>query len=78
MNDLLVSLIRTWTPIAVGGVIAYLATKGVDVDPEIELQAVAVGTSFVSAIYYAVARLLESKWAVFGLLLGNRKEPTYK
>jgi len=31
----------------------------------------------VTAVYYLIVRLLESKIPVFGVLLGSRKQPVY-
>jgi hypothetical protein len=36
-----------------------------------------VVTGAVTAVYYLVVRLLESKMPVFGLLLGSKKQPVY-
>ena len=72
MSDFVVSLIRTWVPVVVGTVIAYLANKGFDI--EINQNAVVAA---VIAIYYALARLLEKKWPALGFLLGVPKEPAY-
>jgi len=77
MSDLFISLIRTWVPIGVGSVLAWLSTKGVEVSEETKLAAVAALTGVLGSIYYAIARVLESRWPVFGLLLGKRKTPTY-
>ncbi len=72
MNDTVVSLIRTWTPVAVGAAIAFLANKGFN----IEVNQTAV-TGAVIALYYALARAAEKKWPFLGYLLGVPKEPAY-
>ena len=77
MHDLLISVIRTWVPIAVGTVLTYLATKGIEVDEATRVNLIAGLTGLVSALYYALARLLENLWPSFGLLLGVRKTPNY-
>lgn len=77
MNDLITSLIRTYVPIAVGAAITWLATKGLEVDENTKVQLVAGLTGLVSAAYYGLARFLEQKWGVAGLLLGSRKIPKY-
>lgn len=77
MGDLLTSLIRTYVPLIVGGAIAWLSTKGIDIDENTKIQLVSGLTSLISAVYYTLVRLLESKWAVFGLLLGSQKTPKY-
>ena len=77
MSDFLVSLIRTWVPAAVGAVIAYLVSLGVEFSQEEEgAIATAVVVLFV-AVYYGLARALESRWPAFGYLLGVAKQPTY-
>lgn len=71
-DDLLVSLRRTLVPVIVGLVAgSFLAGY---VDPE-ALEKVVTGA--VTAVYYLVVRLLESKMPAFGLLLGSRKQPVY-
>jgi hypothetical protein len=73
MNDTIVSLIRTWVPVAVGTVIAFLANRGFD----IELNQNAV-VAIVIALYYALARAAEKQWPALGWLLGVPKEPAYQ
>ena len=71
-DDLLVSLRRTLVPMVVGLVGgSFLAGF---VDPE-ALEKVVTGA--VTAVYYLVVRLLESKMPAFGVLLGSRKQPVY-
>jgi uncharacterized membrane protein (DUF441 family) len=77
MSDFFVSLIRTWVPVGVGAVVAWLLTRGVVVDPETQAGVVIALTGVTQAVYYALARLLEKKWPVFGVLLGTRNTPTY-
>lgn len=78
MSDLVVSLIRTYVPVVVGTVIAWLVAQGIDVTPETEVQLVAGLTGIISAAYYGVVRLLERRWPVVGYLLGSKKQPTYE
>lgn len=73
MSDTIVSLIRTWVPVAVGAVLAFLANRGFDI--EVNQNAVVAA---VIAVYYAAARVLEKRWPVFGWLLGVPKEPAYE
>jgi hypothetical protein len=72
VNDTIVSLIRTWVPVVVGTVIAYLANKGFNID--VNQNAVVAATI---AVYYALARFLEKRWPFLGFLLGVPKEPAY-
>jgi len=77
MSDLIISIVRTYVPIAVGAAIAWLATNGIEVDQTTQVNLVAGLTGLISAAYYGVARLLESKWPAFGYLLGSKKTPKY-
>ena len=75
MYDLVVSLIRTFVPIAVGGALSALATIGVaGVD---SAEAVAVVTSLTIGAYYAIVRGVEAKYPVAGVLLGHKTAPAY-
>lgn len=73
-NDTIVSLIRTWIPIAVGFVVVQLAGWGIEADASVLNQAI---IPIVSGAYYAVARALEKVHPFFGWLLGAPKTPTY-
>lgn len=71
-DDLLVSLRRTLVPMIVGLVAGSFLNGYVNPDALDE-----VVTGAVTAVYYLVVRLLESKVPVFGVLLGSRKQPVY-
>jgi len=71
-DDLLVSLRRTLVPMIVGLVAGSFLAGYVNPDALDE-----VVTGAVTAVYYLVVRLLESKVPAFGLLLGSRKQPVY-
>lgn len=78
MKALWDSLIRTLTPIAVGGIVAFFAAQGIALDPQFEPTLVAVIGSAASAIYYTVARLLETYVTPkLGWLLLMPKAPSY-
>lgn len=72
LSDYLVSLIRTFVPIGVGIVLAYLAKKGFNLTVDAEALTLAV-----IGVYYAVVRKLEARWSWLGWLLGTPKAPTY-
>ena len=75
MSDWIVSLIRTYVPLAVGVVVSWLARNNiVAIDGE---SAAAVFTAAVVGLYYAAARLLEKRWPKAGWLLGAAKSPSY-
>lgn len=73
LNDTVVSLIRTWVPVGLGAVLAFLANKGFDIEIN---QSVVV--ALVIAIYYGLARALEKVHPLFGWLLGAPSEPAYE
>lgn len=79
MNNFITSQIRTYVPMAVGAVVAYLATLGLDLDANTQSGLIIALTGVLQALYYLVARVVERKWPqVGGLLLGSAKQPTYK
>lgn len=76
MSDHVVSLIRTYVPLAVGYVLTRLAEVGpVDVDGEALTGAV---VAIVSGLYYALARAIETRYPAASILLGKRAVPSYK
>lgn len=77
LNDTMISLIRTWVPIAVGAVIAWLTTSGLEVDAETQTSLVIGITGLIQAAYYAVVRILENSFPQAGWLLGKAKAPNY-
>lgn len=72
MSDFIVSLVRTYVPIAIG----YLVSLGVLPD-DLSDQATAAATAGIIGAYYLLARALESKFPKLGFLLGVPKTPTY-
>lgn len=77
MSDFVISLIRTYVPIGVGAVAAWLATLGIDVTGEAAAGLVIFITALLQGLYYLVVRLLETKWPAVGALLGKKSEPIY-
>lgn len=73
--DTLASLWRTFVPLAVGTLVAWLAHAGIGVD---SAAATAWLTTAFSASYYTLFRLLEAHVsAQFGWLLGLARPPQY-
>lgn len=86
--DVVASLIRTWVPIGVGALLAWLASeRGIVID---ETASTGLGTfaaAVCAAAYYAIARALESvngdrgvrrvARTVGRLMLGGLGAPTY-
>jgi len=77
MSDYLVSQVRTWVPVGVGAVLAWLATLGLDLDATTSTGLITALTAAVTGLYYSAVRLAERRWPWVGLLLGTRNEPTY-
>ena len=76
MGDFVTSLIRTYVPILVGQVAAWLALKGVQLDEQTVVAATAALGGLLSAVYLVV-RLIEQKFPQIGVLLGSTKKPEY-
>ncbi|CAB4152121.1 hypothetical protein UFOVP585_53 [uncultured Caudovirales phage] len=77
MSDTLVSLIRTYVPIAVGWLISWLALRGIQIDDNTRVALVTGFSGVVTALYYTLIRLLEKKWSWVGVFLGSRRQPEY-
>lgn len=77
LGDVARSLIRTWTPIAVGALITWLSGIGVDLPAEHAAGLSAAATAILGGAYYALARAGERRWPWLGALLGSRTPPTY-
>lgn len=79
MSDLIVSWIRTAVPVAVGAVLTWLASRfGVVVDEQSSAGLTVGLVALFTGLYYAVARALEHRWPVLGVLLGAPRQPTYR
>lgn len=78
MNNLVISLIRTYVPIIVGAIVAFLATKGLSIDSDTQAAAVIAFTGIIQAVYYSLVRILEQKFPKLGgILLGKTATPDY-
>lgn len=78
MNDTAIAYIRTYVPILVGSVIAWVAARtGFVVDEQTQAGFVLAFGGLVSGIYYALVNVLSKKWPVLGMFLGVAKTPTY-
>lgn len=83
MSDYIVSLIRTYVPLAFGAVLTWLAREaGIVVDEQTSAMDVAFAVALVSAGYYAAVRAAERAYPALGrvlLALGmTSKTPTYE
>lgn len=78
MNNYFSSLIRTWVPVGIGVVIAWLSAKvGFVLDESSQVGLTAGATGFTIALYYAIVRWAEVKFPQIGWLLGLAKAPGY-
>ncbi len=77
MNNVVISLIRTWVPIVIGSVVAWLATKGWHVNPTTSGGLIVFLTGLISGGYYGVVRVLETQFPWLGFLLGHTAKPSY-
>lgn len=77
MHDLILSWIRTAVPAGVGGLAAWLATKGIAVDPQDALTVGATVGASATVAYQVVVSTLQRRWPIVGVLLGSTKSPTY-
>ena len=77
ITDYVISLIRTWVPIAVGSVAAWLVAHGIGLDPGTAVGATAALSGVLSGVYYALVRLVEAKFPALGVLLGHTAKPSY-
>jgi hypothetical protein len=72
------SYIRTFVGLAIGAFVTWLGRRANIVLDDNSTQAATIGaTAIVSGAYYAVVRLLESKWKGFGWFLGLATKPKY-
>ena len=77
MSNFVTSLIRTYVPIAVGALAAYLLSIGLELDANAQLGLVTFLTAVLQGAYYLVARLLERRFPQFSFLLGSGAQPKY-
>lgn len=71
------ALVRTVVPMAVGFVLAFLASHNVHASAEFTQNLTGLLTVVLGAAYYTLAHLLQSRWPLAGLLLGSTARPTY-
>jgi len=77
MSNFVTGLIRTYVPIAVGAVVAWLLASGIEMDATSQAGAVVALTGFLQAAYYTAVRFAAEKWPKVGILLGVNKAPSY-
>lgn len=73
-----ISIVRTYVPIGVGAVLAWVAIHfGFTVDEKTQTTLVLLVTALLQAGYYLIVRALEAKWPRLGVLLGVPAKPHY-
>ncbi|MFD5864346.1 hypothetical protein ACFWGP_05305 [Agromyces sp. NPDC127015] len=78
MDALIIQIIRTAVPYLVGLAVTWLASIGLNLDPDITAAAAAQLTVLVGSLYYLAVAWLERKWRWFGWLLGVARKPVYE
>ena len=71
MNNLVTSFVRTYVPLAIGWLVVRF---GLDID---SAAVASSAVALVSAVWYAAARLIESRWPRAGWMLGRPTPPSY-
>ena len=74
LSNTVLSFIRTFVPIVVGFIVAWVQPFGIDVDTE---TAISLLTAVAIGAYYTLGRLLERVNPKFGWLLGAPTQPVY-
>lgn len=75
-RSLWLSVIRTFCPLIVGGVLGWFASQGITVDPEFEEAFTGILMLVGSGLYYLVIRLFETYVSPkIGWLLGTSQSP---
>jgi hypothetical protein len=77
MNDKIIARIRTFVPVMVGAVTAYLLTLGIALDGDTQAALTVALTGVTGTLYYVAASWLGRKWSWAGWLLGYPAIPVY-
>lgn len=77
MNSFVTSLIRTYVPIIVGGLVSFLVAQDIQLDPNTQAGLIVALTGILQAVYYFAARVLERKFPQLSFLLGSSAQPKY-
>lgn len=73
----ILSLWRTVVPIGVGGALGWLSSRGITIEGLTESQISGGATMLGGGLYYGIARALEQRYPLLGVLLGSTKQPAY-
>lgn len=78
LSNFVLSNIRTYVPLAVGALLAWLASSlHLVIDPSSQAGLVVLATGALSGAYYGLVHLFEQRWPKLGVLLGAAKLPFY-
>lgn len=78
LSNLVISAIRTYTPLLVGYVLTLVAqARHIVIDSNSEASLVALTVAVLTAAYWTLVRLLERRWPKLGVLLGIPAQPKY-
>lgn len=69
------SIIRTLVPIAVGQIVAYAGTIGLDIPANVEDALTVILGFIVATLYYLAVRFLEQRFPKLGALIGWAATP---
>lgn len=69
------SFVRTLVPVAVGQIVAYIATLGIVVPGDVETALTVILGFVATTIWYVAVRFLEQKFPKLGILLGWAETP---
>lgn len=75
LHALYVSIVRTGVPVAIGALVAWLVSLGVELPDEFVAELVAGATVLVTLVYYVIARVVERRFPKFSWLLGSGSIP---
>ena len=79
LREVIPSLIRTYVPVTVGQVLAWLVVRGVidtgTITDDQQATVSAVAGAVLTGVYYTVVRLAERRWPHVGVLLGSARQP---
>lgn len=77
MSDYLIASIRTLIPGAIGAVVTWLASLGLNVSTDAQSSLVAAAGFVIAALWYLIVHALERRWPKLGVLLGVPSKPIY-
>lgn len=77
ISEIIIGFIRTIIPTIVGAFVAWLAMKGIIIDPSAAMGLSSFLFVLSTGIYYLAVRLISKKYPWVEWLLGSKKTPSY-